>query len=164
MATRKLKSKVSDDNDNYNIDYEGVLSRFMPGGVFSNFDNLYVMNNPGGGSCLFYSVVQGIHSQFIQGYDDSLEFVIDQEEFIKDLRMEMAEELNKAIDPLDENSKTWYNVLSRGTLEEKSKDMKEFQLKSLQNVLRSGATPDLESQIFTTSSFRIVVVTSSPSK
>lgn len=127
--------------------YEEDMVKVTPNIFWLDLDNMYRLSNPGSGSCLFYSVIQGIYAPLTQGYDDSLTSVVDQQKFIMNLRRKMARELENRVDLMVEESETWYDHLSGGTLEEQSRTVKEYSIENLKQLLVSGRTPDLESEI-----------------
>jgi len=148
MKREEMDNKKMDGTNDTHIDYDGEIVKLTPRGFWSDFDNLYVIDNPGHGSCLFYSVVQGIYPQFIQGYDDSLEFVINQEKYIQHLREDMADDLPRKSNHDIDDSLSWYDILLGGNIRDKSKDIPNLTLENLQEKLRNGSTPDIESEVF----------------
>lgn len=82
---------------------------------WSRHPELVVLPTPGDGSCSLHAIVQGFHPDYQAGRNiDGTP--VNRNEFVRAFRDELAEMLNK---PVDENSSlTWYDRLSRGTLED----------------------------------------------
>ncbi len=118
----------------------------------------------GDGSCWFHSVVRGFSRCYIerQVIDQITKEKkpIDRGKFIQGLRNELADKLAMPINPSDPNSKTFYQCLSRGNLEDFSKGYPNSSMEYMQKELRSGnAVDNIYHEYYTTFLFRIGVNT-----
>lgn len=83
---------------------------------------LVVLPTAGDGSCALHAVVQGFHADYQAGRNED-GTPVNRSEFVRVFRDELAEMLNKPSE--GEGSLTWYDRLSRGTLEEFAKATKD---------------------------------------
>ncbi|GAG96766.1 unnamed protein product, partial [marine sediment metagenome] len=100
----------------------------------------------GDGSCWFHSIVRGfsrcyIEKQVIDATTKEKQ-PIDRGQFIQGLRNELADKLAMPINPDDPKSKTYYQCLSRGNLEDFSKGYPNSSMEFMQKELRSGNAVD----------------------
>jgi hypothetical protein len=104
---------------------------------WKNHPNTFVvLPTVGDGSCALHAVVQGFHPGYQAGRNPD-GTPINRASFIRELRSDLAEMLNKPSD--GEGSLSWYDKLSRGKLEEFANAIKE---------VRDGETPDLTREGF----------------
>lgn len=82
---------------------------------------LIVLPTAGDGSCALHAIVQGFHPSYQAGRNPD-GTPVNRSAFVRALRNEMAEMLNKPSEGGD--TTTWYDRLSRGNLEEFSKAIK----------------------------------------
>ena len=102
--------------------------------IFDGFD-LVRIRVPTDGNCFFHSILKAYFKPYIVGKIDGE--VFDRKEFIKNLRKDLAKKLAIRVDPRDKKSKTYYETLSNGELENISKDMPQYSLKNMQKELNS---------------------------
>lgn len=98
--------------------------------------NLVMIDTAGDGSCSLHSIVQAFHPGYQSGrYEDGTPF--DRYSFVRGIRDELATNLSVPVNGTE--GPTWYESLSRGTLEEYAKATK--------GILGSE-TPDLSKKGF----------------
>jgi hypothetical protein len=98
-----------------------------------SYDRMYRKRTLGDGSCYFHAILDGCfipyRSETISGHH------VNKKKLVQNLRQELADTLNK-IRP-GYNNKTYYETLSRGELNNLSKEIKEVSLDSLKKQLLS---------------------------
>jgi len=104
--------------------------------IFKEFD-LIRIRVPLDGSCFFHSILKAYFKPYIVGKIDGEAF--NRKEFIKNLRKDLAKKLGSRVDPRDKKSKTHYQTLSNGELENISKDIPKYSLKNMQKELNSSS-------------------------
>lgn len=96
-------------------------------------DSLIIIPSPHDGNCFFHSVLMAFSKDYrfevVGGVKVSRYNIVTQ---FKD---ELAQLLDK---PISKGGPTWYKYLSRGSLEDFSKKVVGYDMKSLQNMLRSS--------------------------
>ena len=104
------------------------------------YPNLVRIRTITDGSCFFHAVSKAFFEPYITGTLNGLS--LDRKEFVKKLRTDLSKKLGQKINPENPNSPRYYDILSRGELEEMSKDVPAFRLENLQNLLDSNRPVD----------------------
>ena len=104
------------------------------------YPDMYRIRTIGDGSCFFHAIASAYFKPYIEGVNGGKAF--DRRSFVRKLRQELADKLGQRINPVDPNSPTYYQQLSRGKLEEMSKDLDKYSLKYMQNELRASVSVD----------------------
>ena len=104
--------------------------------IFEGFD-LIRIRVPMDGNCFFHSILKAYFKPYIVGKIDGETF--NRKEFIKNLRKDLAKKLGSRVEPRNKNSKTYYQTLSKGELENISKDIPAYSLKNMQKELNSSS-------------------------
>lgn len=114
-----------------NVQYEELLL---------DFDNLHKdlvrIRTESDGSCLFHAIAKSYYKPYIIGKIGGM--AMNRKKFIRQLRADLSYKLAEAVDPIDPDSLTWYETISRGKLPELSKDLPEYSLENLQKLLDSN--------------------------
>ncbi len=88
------------------------------------------------GSCLFHAIAKAYFKPYIMG--KVKDQVFDRQEFVKTLRKDLSVALGNKVDVKNPKSKTFYQTLANGELEEISKTMPEYSLENMQKELNSN--------------------------
>jgi hypothetical protein len=103
--------------------------------IFKEFDLVRIRTDTDG-SCFFHAICKAYFKPYIVGKIDNEFF--DRKQFIHNLRKDLSKKLGLKINPEDPNSKTYYAALSRGEIENFSKEMPEYLLENMQKELGSS--------------------------
>lgn len=99
------------------------------------FDDLKIISikSPGDGHCFFHSIMRGAIISYIQNPLMRTKYAVG-------LRKRLAEHLFQK----EDNGKIVYENLSRGTLSEQSKNVPEYSIKNIYNLLNSTSCVGME--------------------
>ena len=105
-----------------------------------NYRNMVRIHAIMDGSCFFHALVGAFFKPYREGHINGTP--INKKEFVKKFRMDLAKKLGSKVDPLAPDSKKYYDVISRGELEEYSKEVPHYSLESMQKELMSSHPVD----------------------
>ena len=88
------------------------------------------------GHCYFHAIAKAYFKPYIMGKVGDQ--VFDRQEFVKNLRRDLSIALGNKVNPQNPKSKTFYQTLANGELEEISKAMPEYSLENMQKELNSN--------------------------
>lgn len=106
------------------------------------YPNLVRLRTEMDGSCFFHALAKAYCRPYIEGRYDDKSF--NRQEFIKDLRQELADMLDSPVNPSDNTSLTYYQTISRGQLPNLSKDFPECSLENMQKELSTSMEIDFK--------------------
>lgn len=99
--------------------------------------NTVRIDTPRDGSCLFHAI---LNSYFIPYHTGRLnDTIISKKELVRSLRKQIADKLSQPIDPLDQSSPIYYDILSYGKLREEAEVINEYSLSNMQKILDSDS-------------------------
>ncbi len=104
------------------------------------YKGLVRIRTPGDGSCFFHAIAGAYFKPYIEGKIDS--DPIDRRDLIKKLRKDLSLKLATRVDPLDPQSPTYYDILSRGELGNIANEVPEYSLQNMQAELDSDTAVD----------------------
>lgn len=99
--------------------------------------NLIRTRVPMDGSCMFHAIAKAYFKPYIVG-KNSEGGVFDRMEFIKNLRKDLSKKLALKVNPEDPKSKTYYQSLANGELENIAKSLPQYSLENMQKELDSN--------------------------
>ena len=105
-----------------------------------NYPNLVRIGTIGDGSCFFHAIVKAFYTPYKLGVLNGVP--IDKRAFIKNLRKDCAVKLVQKVNPSNKLSPRYYDVLSRGRLNDFAKSVPAFTLENMQKVLNSNLPID----------------------
>lgn len=130
---------------------EGDVQPFSLEGTPLAYPGLFTLGNRGGGSCFFHSIAQAFYAPYLEGYDSRRQVPFDPDAFVRQLRDDIARELQAPRVKTIEGSPSWFESLSRGALPSLSDtdlDGERVDLQTLQDLLRSdGSLGDSSAEI-----------------
>jgi hypothetical protein len=95
---------------------------------------------PGDGHCFFHALCLSFSREYKTGVIDGR--AIDRQTFVINLRRDLAKLLTDKVDPLDRESLTYYEQLSRGSLKEFGDNVPEYKLSNMIRELQSSQSVD----------------------
>ena len=124
MKSKKMKPLM--DTTFEKMEWKNFLKEFP----------LIRISSPLDGSCYFHAIAKAYFKPYIVGKVG--DEVFDRQEFVKNLRRDLSIALGNKVNPQNPKSKTFYQTLANGELEEISKAMPEYSLENMQKELNSN--------------------------
>ena len=92
------------------------------------------------GSCFFHSITLSYFAPYIRGKTDGK--ALDRIAFVKQLREELSLKLADKVEPDDDSSPSYYDIISRGELSSFGENVPNYSLKAMQSELASNQPVD----------------------
>lgn len=105
-----------------------------------NYPGLVRIRTIGDGSCFFHAIANAFFKPYKLCMLNGV--TLDRTEFIRNLRRDLSIKLGERINPNDPNYKRYYDLLSRGQLQEFSKGVPKYTLENMQRELNSDGPVD----------------------
>lgn len=93
--------------------------------------NMVKFDTIGDGSCFLHALLMSFYKPYQMNR-------INRRQFVRDLRTNLSKKLESKVNPLDQESKIYYDIISNGNLREESKFIPEFSQQSLVKDLDSN--------------------------
>lgn len=97
------------------------------------YPNLVEIQSPQDGSCFFHSICLAFYKPYI--FAETGLFQTKRSDIIKQFRYELSSKLGERIDPNNESSPIYYDILSNGNLRSLGQADSTYSLKSLQAII-----------------------------
>ncbi len=114
----------------------GILDLSWENSHFQHPDMVQIKCSPDG-SCFFHALLQAFYKPYQLQMEDGVP--VSRKKLVKNFRYDLSVRLNEHTDVNDPLSPVVYQTLSRGQLEELSKEMPEYSLKGMQDELNSSS-------------------------
>lgn len=114
-------------------------SRSIPANLTRNGFEKFSLENipvPSDGNCFFHAIFQAFYKPYRTGYLKGKP--LNKSHFVKSFRVELADRLDKPVDPNDAKSPILYDTLSEGQLKEFAKVVSDFSLENMKKLLRGS--------------------------
>lgn len=92
------------------------------------------------GSCFFHAILASHYKPYIEGKNENV--AVDRIKMVSEFRMELSSKLSDKIDPRDPSSLTYYQKISRGQLEDFSKEVPQYSIDNMKKELSSTSSVD----------------------
>lgn len=92
------------------------------------------------GSCFFHAILASHYKPYIEGKNENV--AVDRIKMVSEFRMELSSKLSDKIYPRDPSSLTYYQKISRGQLEDFSKEVPQYSIDNMKKELSSTSSVD----------------------
>ena len=104
--------------------------------VFEGF-KMMRLRTEADGSCFFHALAKAYFKPYITG--KIKDKPLNRKKFIRSLRTDLSKKLGSKVDPIDPESKTYYETLSKGELTKIAEEMPEYSLERMEKELDSNS-------------------------
>lgn len=98
-----------------------------------DYEDMVYIDTIGDGNCLFHAILQAFYTPYIEGYIADRKHPLDRKLFVDKMKKDFSE--NLTMKRPGYGNKTWYDTLSRGKLEELSKEFRILEVENLKKLL-----------------------------